>query len=223
MRVFIGLIFVVAVCFLDAQTSAPALAPALEEARRSYQQGKLDDALAALARFEKSGAPTPDSLDLRGSIYMEQKKFEDAAKAYNDAHTLAPDVFAPRIHLCDLLFRQKKFEEARNGYLVLIKESNVLMWNERLRYGVLLTYLGEHNDKDAKAAFDSITFPTETPAYYYAQAAWAFAHGKQSEAEKWIAQADSIFERDLIPWFARPLYELGWLKKKPPVSSYSSY
>jgi tetratricopeptide (TPR) repeat protein len=223
MRIFIALIFLGGAGLLAAQTSSLALSPGLEEARRNYEKGKLDEALAGLDRFEKSGVPTPDSLDLRGSIYTEQKKFDDAAKAYNDAHTMAPDVFAPRIHLCDLFLRQKKFEEARNGYLVLIKESNVLMWNERLRYGVLLTYLGEHDEKGAKATFDAITFPTETPTYYYAQAAWAFAHGKASEAEKWTGQADKIFERDMIPWFARPLYEFGWLKKKPPLSSYASY
>jgi hypothetical protein len=71
----------------------------------------------------------------------------------------------------------------------------------------------------AKSALENIKFPTESPSYYFAQAAWEFAHGNERSAKKWIATAREIFEPQLLAWFARPLYELGWLKEKPPSAT----
>jgi predicted Zn-dependent protease len=187
-------------------------------AAREYQQEHFDAALSALDRIEKSSASNAEALDLRGCVYMEQKKIDEAKKAFEAAHSANADLFAPRIHLADLLLREKKFAEARDAYRALLKETNILVSNERLRYAMLLTYLGEHNDTDGRAAFDAITFPTQTPAYYYAQAAWLFAHNKKSEAEDWLKQAQRLFDGDARAWFARHLYEFGWLKSKPPLS-----
>ncbi|HJX24848.1 MAG TPA: hypothetical protein VJ252_01725, partial [Chthoniobacterales bacterium] len=117
---------------------------------------------------------------------------------------------------------QKKFAEARDIYEALLREKNILVSNERLRFGVLMAYLGEHNDQGAQSALQRMGFPTQTPAYYYAQAAWGFAHGKDVEAKKWIDAAAKIFDANAIPWFAHPLYEFGWIKKKPPATLYQA-
>jgi hypothetical protein len=77
--------------------------------------------------------------------------------------------------------------------------------------------LAEHNENGAHDALRAIGFPTETPAYYYAQAAWAFAHGKNSEASKWIRTAEQISPAAINSWFARLLFELGWIKNKPAL------
>jgi hypothetical protein len=120
----------------------------------------------------------------------------------------------------DLLFRQKKFAEARGVYETLLKETNILVSNERLRFGVLVACLAEHNDGAARIALEQITFPTQTPAYYYAQAAWAFSQRNNSEAQKWIKTAERVYPTAVNSWFARPLYELGWIKRKPPPALY---
>jgi tetratricopeptide (TPR) repeat protein len=190
----------------------------LAVAEREYSQEKFDAALASLDRFEKSGGPTAESGDLRGCIYLEQQKFDDAKKTFDAVHETNPDLFAPRIHAGDVLLRQKKFAEARTIYQALLKETNILMSHERLRFGVLLTYLGENDDTNARTAFQAIRFPTETPAYYYAQAVWAFAHDKKSEAQDWINKSKKVFEPDAATWFARHLYHLGWLQEKPALS-----
>jgi tetratricopeptide (TPR) repeat protein len=149
-------------------------------ARLQYQKGNFDAALAALDRADKSSSPSSESLDLRGCVYMEQEKLEDARKAFDDAHRANPRLFLPRLHLGDLLLRQKKFTEARSAYETLLTETNILTSSERLRFGILLTYLGEHDETKAQKALQNIPFPTETPSYYYAQAAWGFAHDKKS-------------------------------------------
>jgi Tfp pilus assembly protein PilF len=189
----------------------------LATAAREYQSANFDAALAALDRAAPSSSPTPESLNLRGLIYLEQEKFDDAKKAFEDAHNANPSLFAPRIHLADLWLRQKKFVEARQIYQTLLKETNILMSSERLRFAILLTYLGQHNDANAQKALQSIPFPTETPAYYYAQAAWAFAHDKESEAQDWIHQAGKIYKPAAAAWFAHHLYHFSWLKTKPAL------
>ena len=190
----------------------------LERAKRELHAGRIDAALAALDEMGKRGAPTAQMLDLQGCIYLEQKKFEEAIKAFRAAYEIDPALFTPRLHFADTLLRQGKWEEARTAYEPLLKGTNILILSERLRYAILLCYLGAKDDAGAKAALDRVPFPTETPAYYYAQAAWAFAHADGKSGVKWMRTADEIFDAKKTAWFARPLYDLGWIKTRPPLS-----
>ena len=203
---------------LPAQTPKISSTDDLMIAAREYQAENFDAAIAALDRFDKSSAPTVDSLDLRGCIYMEQQKFDAAKTALQRAHEVRPDVFAPRIHMGDLLLRQKKFADAREIYATLLRETNILISHERLKFVLLLTYLGEHNETGAKEVLDSIKFPTESAGYYYSQAAWAFAHDKKSEGQNWLGKAQNVYTTEAMTWFAHHMYHFGWLKKKPPLS-----
>lgn len=199
--------------------AAPATAPVaslLEGARIDYETGHLASALTKLDESDGAKPPSAEALDLRGAIALEQGKFEPAERAFAEAHQLAPELFAPRLHLGDLYLRQKKYAEARALYRQLASETNILISHERLRYGLLLVALASHDQAAAQKALANIKFPTETPAYYFAQAASEFAQGHVRSAQKWIATAREIFEHRSLAWFARPLYDLGWLKEKPP-------
>ena len=146
---------------------------------------------------------------------MEQGNFPAAAEAFEAGHATDLLIFAPRLHAGDLLLRRKQYPQARGVYETLLKETNVVISSERLRYAILLSYIGEKEENAAKNAFGQITFPTESPAYYYAQAAWAFAHGKPRDAQKWLKSAEKVYEPATTLWFARPLYDFGWIKSKP--------
>jgi predicted Zn-dependent protease len=215
MRRFIALLSLALILAARAQEEPRLGDNRLDLARKNFQSGDIKAAHAAVDQFEQANKPNLESLDLRGCLYMEQGKFDEAAKAFAAAHEADPSVFIPRLHAGDLLLRQKKFQEARDAYEALLKETNIMIANERLRFAVLITYLGERDDKRAHTAFESISFPTQTPAYYYAQSAWAFAHGKNAEGRKWMKSSAKIFPADLESWFARSLYELGWVKEKP--------
>ena len=217
MRIIIAFTFLLSASSLFAQKEFAALGE-FGAAKQSYINGKFDQALAALDRFDKAAHPTVESLDLRGHIYMEQGKLDDATKAFESAHLSSYDAFPPRIHLADVLLRQKKFADARHEYEKLLDLTKTPMWPDYLRFGVLLTYLGENDETGAKRVLQAIVFPTETAAYYYAQAAWAFSHGKRSEGNKWLSTARKIFDPSKTGWFDRALYQFGWLKKKPAPS-----
>lgn len=190
----------------------------LMTARSEYQKRNFPAALSGLDRFDKSDSANADALDLRGCIYLEQQKFEEARKAFAAAHSANADLFAPRIHAADALMLEKKFAEARAAYRVLLGETNILVSNERLRFATLLTFLGEHNEAEARAAFEAITFPTQSPAYYFAQAAWLFAHDKKRDAAGWLEKAAQVYDTDTCSWFEQHLYHFGWLKSPPPLN-----
>ena len=190
----------------------------IDGAAREYQRENFKAAIAILDRLEKNTPPTVESLDLRGRIYLEQQQFEEARKLFEAAHKANPQIFAPRLHLGDVLLLEKKYADARAAYQQLLRETNILVSNERLRFAVMLTYLGEHDEAAARQALEVIKFPTESACYYYAQAGWAFAHNKKSEAEDWIGRAQSVYPVEATSWYGRHLYHFGWLKKKPPLS-----
>ena len=213
MRMIVALVFLATAALSFAQTQFPGLTSELGAARQSYLRGKFDDALAKLDHDKSM-----EALDLRGCIYMEQGKFDEAAKSFEAAHTTNFNAFAPKIHLADVMLREKKFEEARKEYERLVTEVRSPMWPDYARFGVLLACLGEHDDTGTRQALGAIVFPTETPAYYYAQAARSFAQGKKPDALKWINTAKTIFDAGKTTWFDRGLYQFGWLKKKPAPS-----
>jgi predicted Zn-dependent protease len=215
MRFLCALFFLGAFSLSAADETVLQSATLLQAAKKDFRSGNFDSALSALDRIDKGRSENVESLDLRGTIYFEQGRLDEAKKAFRAAHEADGANFSPRLHLADILLREKKFAEARDIYGTLLKETNIQESNERLRYAMLLTYLFARDENGARSALARIKFPTESPAYYYAQAAWEFAHDHKKEAQKWISAADRIFDAKTTAWFARPLYDSGWLKEKP--------
>jgi tetratricopeptide (TPR) repeat protein len=201
-----------------AETGAPTGTGLIKNARGEFRVGNFDRALSLLDQAGKSSAADADALDLRGSILLEQGRFEEAKKAFTAASEANRNRFLPKLHFGDVLLREKKYAEARDIYNGLLRgETNIQVANEKLRYAVLLTYLFAQDEARAQIALDRIGFPTESPAYYYAQAAWEFGHGRPGEAKQWIKAAAKMFKEDSIAWFARPFYSFGWLQGKPSL------
>jgi tetratricopeptide (TPR) repeat protein len=214
MRSAIVLFFLLTICSVAAEQTPSA---SLETAKSNFSAGDFDGALAAIDQIDKTGKTSADVLDLRGMVYLEQGKFDEAKKSFESATKLDSKRFPPRLHLGDILLREKKFTEARDIYSDLLRDTNVRSSTEKLRYALLLTYLFTGENGVARSALQRIKFPTETPAYYYAQAAWEFANKHSSEAREWMKAADRMFKPREIAWFARPLYDMGWIQKKPAL------
>ncbi len=209
------LFFLSAVSLNAAEPTTFQTAALLEAAKNSIRAGKLDAALATLDQIDKTGKGNVDSLDLRGTIYLEQGRLGDAKSAFHAASELDHARFSPRLHLGDVLLREKKFAEARETYGRLLDETNVQVLSEKLRYAILLTYLFAHDESRARMTLNQLKFPTESPAYYYSRAAWEFAHDHGKEGEEWLKAAEKMFDEKSNGWFARPLFDFGWLKNKP--------
>ena len=189
----------------------------LAKATREFLAGRAEAALATLAQAEKNGAPEGMMLSLRGSIYLEQGTLDEAMADFRAAIEKDATLFSPRLHLGDAFLRQKKWEDARSAYEEARTQTNLQISNEQLRYAILLTYLGAKDDAGAKTALANVVFPSQSPAYYFAQAASAFAHDNPADGMKWMKTAEKIFDEKQTAWFARPLYDFGWIKTKPPI------
>ncbi len=187
-------------------------------ARRDFLEGKSEAALATLDGAEKRGLTSGKLTELRGYIFLEQGKFGDAIKAF-EAAKAQDRLTYNRLHIGDVLARQGQWEDARAAYQAGLKETDILATNERLRFGVFIANLGLKNEEHARQALDLITFPTESATYYYAQAAWAFAHGSKRDGNDWMKRARDLFAGRSTDWFERHLYDFGWLKSKPPPIS----
>jgi tetratricopeptide (TPR) repeat protein len=184
-------------------------------AAREFRARNFDAALAAVDQAEKAGGATATSHDLRGCIQMEQGNLDAALASFKAAREADSTFVMASLHTGDALLRQKKWEEAREAYGRAMKETKILTLNERLRFGVLMTYLGAQDNTGAQRALDRIPFPTESAAYYFAQAAWSFSRGEKRAAKKWISTASDMFDESRTAWFARPLHDFGWIKSKP--------
>ncbi len=204
-----GLFLALSPCL--AATVAP-VSTVVDHARNLLHAGQPEESAALL---QSTGQESAEALDLRGAIFLEQGRLEEARTAFAAAHKANPALFLPRLHLADAHFRARRYPEARAAYEEVLRETNILISNERLRFAVLMTFLAEKNEEKAQAAFAAIKFPTESPSYYYAQAAWAFAHGEKRAARRWRKTAGQIFEERTTRWFERMLFDLGWLDDQP--------
>jgi len=61
-----------------------------DRASALFHLSRYDDALAELDRSDAGGAPSAESLKMRGDVYMQQKKWKEAGEVLKQAFSLAP-------------------------------------------------------------------------------------------------------------------------------------
>ncbi len=116
-----------------------------------------------------------------------------------------------------MLVRQKKWQEARAIYESAMKETMILISNERLRYGVLIASLGAKDDEGSRTAFEKFPFPPKAQPIIMRRPRGHLPTAAKGDGDKWIRRADEIFPAKSTAWFARPLFDFGWIKTKPPL------
>src|SRR5438874_9528306 len=66
---------------------------------------------------------------------------------------------------------------------------------------------------------EQFQFSGDTPALYYAEAAWEFKHDNAVKGNDWITSARKIYPSASNALYAAGFYDLGWLKNAMAVSS----
>src|SRR5438552_3873846 len=66
---------------------------------------------------------------------------------------------------------------------------------------------------------EQFQFTGDTPALYYAQAAWEFKHNNPTKATDWITSAKKIYSPALNVVFADSFYDLGWMQSPAIATS----
>ncbi len=199
----------------DAPQYPPEYIDAVRTAVRAFSDRDFPKTLAALDQADKLVPPTPITLNTRGAIFIEQRKYEEGRQLCEAALKIDPTFYPARFNLCEIPLMQKNYAEARALFQKILDEHPK---DELVMYRIFLTYLMEKNDLEARRMLDKIPFPGKTAAYYYGNAGWEFAHGNPVEGDKWVKRGNWVFRPQMTVNFSDALKETGWLKESPGVT-----
>jgi len=209
----------------DRQAKAKALAgEKFEQAEQAFQQRDLT---AARRLVEEADAADPNqaaTINLRGEILLAQKDFDGAEAAFKQAAKVDPKFREAQYNLAQIPFKKKEYTKARERFEALFNSTPAPGGDKNqaaqaIKFKIFLTLLLEGKDSRAQKMMEQFQFTGDTPALYYAQAAWEFKHNNPSKANDWIVSARKIYSPALNLLFADSFYDLGWLQgaAAPPV------
>ena len=143
----------------------------------------------------------------RGTWRGRRELFDNALEA-------DPQLQEARLNLARIPFKQGDYGSARKELESLLAASSGGKRQSRreqlIRYQIFLTLLRENREGAAQKAMEDFKMTDESPALYYAQAAWAYQHGNPTQGDDWIANANNLFSAEMNRDFVRPLKDLGW-------------
>ncbi|MBV9008572.1 MAG: tetratricopeptide repeat protein, partial [Verrucomicrobia bacterium] len=200
----------------EHETGSKATAQSqLEQAQQAYEQRDFDKA-ATLAQQADTAQPNqPAILNLRGEILLEQGKYTEAEEFFTKALKIDSKFREAQFNLADVPFRQKDYGKARDRFQSLLKEipgGDKNQASQLINFKIYMSYLLDGKESRAQKLMEQFQFSGDTPALYYAQAAWEFKHNNADKANDWIASARKIYPLSANAAYSTGFYNLGWLK-----------
>jgi tetratricopeptide (TPR) repeat protein len=204
-----------------SKTKAVAKAQ-FEQALQAFEQRDFDSAARLAEQADTAEPNQPQILNLRGAILLEQQKYDEAEGFFKRALKVDPKFREAQFNLADVPFRNKDYAEARDRFQALLKQTPGEDKNQAaqlINFKIFLTYLLEGKDSRAQKLMEQFQFSGDTPALYYAEAAWEFKHDNADKANDWITSARKIYPSASNALYSGGFYDLGWLKSAMAVSS----
>src|SRR5438876_721318 len=194
-----------------------------EQAQQALRQRDFVAARKLIDEADQAGPNQPATLNLRGEILMEQKEFEEAEAEFKKAAKLDPKFREAQYNLAQIPFKKKDYAKARERFEALYKQTPGGDKNqaaELIKFKIYMTLLLEGKESRAQAMMEQFQFTGDTPALYYAQAAWEFKHSNPEKAADWTASAKRIYSPALNNVFADAFYDVGWIQS-PEIATAS--
>ena len=209
-----------------AKTKAVA-AEKYEQAERAFQQRDLATARRLVDEADAADPNQPETVNLRGEILLAQKDLDGAESAFKQAAKLDPKMTEAQYNLAQIPLRKKEYAKAREAFEALFSATagnggDKNQTSQIVKFNIYLSLLLEGKDARAQKIMEQFKFAGDTPALYYAQAAWEFKHNNAAKANDWIVSARKIYSPALNFVFANSFYDLGWLQNQAPVSTTAS-
>ncbi len=204
----------------DRVEKAKGLARAkFDQAEQAFAQRDLT---AARKFVDEADAADPNQaayINLRGEILLAQKDFDAAEAAFKQAAKVDPKFREAQFNLAQIPFKKNDYAKARERYEALFNSTPAPSANagkdqtaQLIKFKVFLTLLLEGKDSRAQKMMEQFQFTGDTPALYYAQAAWEFKHNNPAKANDWVTSARKIYAPAMNMVFADAFYDLGWLQ-----------
>lgn len=194
MHLFILLLLPLALSTAWGQVSKPlpedSTRAAIEAVLLDFDQKKPDNALAKLEVLEKQLPDDPLVLNLIGSAYTKKKDYLAGETYFRKAVKKSPGFFPAIYNIGEVYFLQKKYAEAREHFQVM-RGSDAR--HELLQFKLVLCDLALNETDRAKKVMDAIKYPGDSPAWYYAHAAYENKMGNNKKAREYVAGAQYIF------------------------------
>ena len=209
----------------DRQAKGKALATEkFEQAEQAFQQRDLTAARKLVDEADAADPNQAATINLRGEILLAQKDFDGAEAAFKQASKIDPKFREAQYNLAQIPFKKKDYAKARERFEALFSATpapggDKNQVSQVIKFKIYLTLLLEGKDSRAQKMMEQFQFTGDTPALYYAQAAWEFKHNNAAKANDWITSARKIYSPAMNLVFADAFYDLGWLQSAaaPPV------
>jgi tetratricopeptide (TPR) repeat protein len=186
-----------------------------EQAQQALRQRDFGTAAKLVDEADQTDPNQPTTLNLRGEILMEQKQFDEAEAAFKRAAKLNPKFREAQYNLAQIPFKKKDYAKARERFEALFERTPGGDKNQAaqlIKFKIYMTLLLEGKESRAQATMEQFQFTGDTPALYYAQAAWEFKHNNPEKAADWTASAKRIYSPALNSVFADAFYDVGWVQ-----------
>ena len=151
-----------------------------------------------------------------------QKQFDQAEGEFKKALKVDPKFREAQYNLAQIPFKQKDYAKARDRFEALFSKTPGADKNQAaqlLKYKIYLTLLLEGKESRAQKMMEQFQFTGDTPALYYAQAAWEFKHNNPTKAQDWVDSARKIYSPALNVVFADAFYDLDWMQSPALATS----
>src|SRR5215470_1993435 len=199
------------------KTKATARAK-FEQAQQALRQRDLAAALKLVDEADQADPNQAATINLRGEILMQQEQFDQSEAAFRKAAKLDPKLREAQYNLAQIPFKKREYAKARDRFETLYQRTPGGDKNqaaELIKFKVYMTLLLEGKESRAHAMMDEFQFTGDTPALYYAQAAWEYQHHNAEKAADWTASANKIYSSALNGVFADAFYDVGWVPRPP--------
>src|SRR3954470_23428487 len=186
-----------------------------DQAQQAFQQRDLDTARKFVEEADDADPNQASTLTLKGEILIEQKDFDGAEAAFKKAAKADPKYREAQYNLAQIPFKKKDYKKARDRFEALFNQTPGGDKNQAaqmIKFKIFMTFLLEGKDSRAQKMMEQFQFTGDTPALYYAQAAWEFKHNNPVKGNDWIASAKKIYSASLNGVFADSFYDLAWLQ-----------
>ncbi len=196
-----------------------------DEAEQALQQ---HDLTAARKLIDEADAADPNraaTINLRGEIFLEQKDWDQAESEFKKALKIDPKLRDAQYNLAQVPFKKKEYAKARERFEALFNATSGAEQDraaQLIKFKVYMTYLLEGKDSRAQKMMEQFQFTGDTPALYYAQAAWEFKHDNPSKANDWVTSARKIYSPALNTVFSDAFFDLDWLQAPAAEASSSA-
>lgn len=176
----------------------------IAEAVSHFEKKEYEQALEYLDRALQVYPRDPSSINLRGAILTKMNRFEDARTEFEKSLKLDPQFFPARFNMGEILFLEGKNEEALSYFATL----NDNYWrNELIEFKLVILFAVTGRLEDAERLLGRMRYPGDSPAWYYANAAYQYAAKDPKESLKYLQAARSIFDQSKSALYEETLEE----------------